>query len=179
MSGRNLALTLIAMLAAVRLVAPAPLVAQAIDCRLCSAPPAGSVMAVETPTTPLRIELETRLDFDRLVFDGDGDATVTLNPDGSAQITGGSGTSSRVMPGSVVVRGEPGRMVRVDLPRSIVMTGANGGQVRIDEVHSDLPSLPRIDANGNLAFRFGGKVHVSGQADGAFRGDFAITVDYM
>ena len=178
MSGRNLALMPCAMLAIAGLVVSGGAAAQTVECRLCSAPPAGTVVA-DPPKTPIQLELQSRLDFDRIVFDGDGTASVSVTPDGAASIGGsGSGTAARAMPGSVLIRGEPGRLVRVDLPRTIVLTGSNGGQVRLDDVRTDLPAMPRIGSDGSLSFRFGGKIQVSGAVDGAFRGDFPITVDY-
>ena len=77
------------------------------------------------------------------------------------------------------VRGEPGREVRVELPPSIELSGFNGGSIRLESIQSDLPPMPRLDSNGRLTFRFGGIVHVSGDADGEFRGDARIEVDYF
>jgi hypothetical protein len=39
--------------------------------------------------------------------------------------------------------------------------------------------MPRLDSAGTLQFRFGGKLQLSGDVDGEFRGDIAITVDYL
>ena len=44
---------------------------------------------------------------------------------------------------------------------------------------SDLPSLPRLDSAGNLSFRFGGRLRITGDADGQYRGDLPITVEYQ
>ena len=83
------------------------------------------------------------------------------------------------MVGQVLVRGEPGREVRIELPRSIELTGFNGGSIRIESIRSDLPTMPRLDSNGRLAFRFGGIIRLSGGADGEFRGDARIEVNYF
>ena len=85
----------------------------------------------------------------------------------------------RAMVGEIVIRGEPGRLVRVDLPKALDLVGANGGTLRLDSVVSDLPSIPQLDSNGELHVRFGGDVHVSGDTDGNFRGDATIVVDYI
>ena len=53
------------------------------------------------------------------------------------------------------------------------------GTSRFDHVTTDLPPLPRLDAAGNLSFRFGGRLFVTGDADGQFRGDLPITVEYL
>jgi hypothetical protein len=83
------------------------------------------------------------------------------------------------MVGEVTVRGEPGRTVRVDLPRNIELWGFNGGSIQIESIRSDLPPAPRLDSNGKHSFRFGGVIRLSGDADGQFRGDVRIDVDYL
>ena len=55
----------------------------------------------------------------------------------------------------------------------------SGGEVSFDDVISDLPSLPRLDSTGNLTFRIGGRLTVSGDADGDYRGDLPINADYL
>jgi hypothetical protein len=85
----------------------------------------------------------------------------------------------RAMVGTVTVHGEPGRAIQVSLPRSISLYGWTGGEIRLDSIASDLPSLPRIGANGTLTFRFGGELHVSGDSDGRYRGEFQVDVDYL
>ena len=83
------------------------------------------------------------------------------------------------MVGTVTVRGEPGRTMRIDLPRRIVLHSLSGGEVTFDDVASDLPAMPRLDAAGNLTFRFGGRLRVTGDADGDYRGDLPITAEYL
>jgi hypothetical protein len=69
--------------------------------------------------------------------------------------------------------------VRIELPRRILLHSINGGQISVDDVASDLPSIPRLDGSGTLSFRFGGRLTVSGDADGEYRGDLPITVEYL
>jgi hypothetical protein len=83
------------------------------------------------------------------------------------------------MVGSAVVRGQPGRAIRVELPRRIQLFSMSGGEISFDDVASDLPSVPRLDATGTLTFRFGGRLTVTGDADGEYRGDLPITVEYL
>jgi hypothetical protein len=83
------------------------------------------------------------------------------------------------MVGTVLVHGDPGRSVRVDLPRRIELYSIGGGRMTLDDVGSDLSATPRLDAAGNLSFRFGGRLLVSGDADGQYRGDLPITVEYL
>jgi hypothetical protein len=83
------------------------------------------------------------------------------------------------MVGSAVVHGQPGRAVRIELPQRILLHSISGGQISFDDVTSDLPSVPRLDSSGTLSFRFGGRLTVSGDADGEYRGDLPITVEYL
>jgi hypothetical protein len=83
------------------------------------------------------------------------------------------------MVGTARVRGTPGRTIRVELPRRIDLFSVSGGRISVDEVVSDLPSLPRLDSAGTLTFRFGGRVQISGDSDGDYRGDMPITVEYQ
>lgn len=147
------------------------------QCRLCGTP---TTVPDSESTTPVKLEVQTTLDFDRLVFAGSGSGSAFLAPDGTKRTSGSVLTiGGRAMVGSVTVRGEPGRSVRVSLPSAITLYGTSGGQVRIESIKSDLPSLPRIGSNGTLAIRFGGELRVSGNVDGDFRGDFQVDVDYL
>ena len=87
--------------------------------------------------------------------------------------------SSRAMVGSATVRGEPGRSVRIDLPRHIQLYSISGGRIAVDEIVSDLPASPKLDATGLLTFRFGGRIRISGDAEGDYRGDMPITAEYL
>ena len=158
-----------------QLAAPRPAQAQ---CRLCDAPT--TQVPSDTGNAAVDLEIEARLNFDALVLLGQGEGTATLRPDGSRIVTGMVGDiSGRAMVGSATVHGEPGRSIRIELPRSIAMHSLNGGEVMIDEIVSTLPSIPRLDSTGTLNFRFGGRLKVTGDADGEYRGDIPITVEYL
>ncbi|HET9399182.1 MAG TPA: DUF4402 domain-containing protein [Sphingomicrobium sp.] len=149
----------------------------AAPCRLCG--PSG-VTDGAAPAEPVRLEVEASLNFDRLVLAGAGEGTAELAPDGSRIVSGSvTAISARAVLGEVVIRGEPGRQLRVELPHSIDLTGFNGGSIRVESIRSDLPATPRLDSRGELNFRFGGLVRVSGNTDGEFRGDARINVDYF
>jgi len=83
------------------------------------------------------------------------------------------------MVGSVIVRGEPGRLVRIGFPDSILLHGLTGNSIRVRALTSDLPSAARLDSRGNLQFRFGGALEISGAVEGDYRGEIPITVDYL
>jgi hypothetical protein len=148
------------------------------QCRLCAAP----TTDVQTSDDGGAIELEVRatLDFDRLVLLGAGGGTATLLPSGERRASGTVATvSASAMVGSVSVHGEPNRTVRVDLPASINLYSVNGAKIAIDEITTDLPSMAVLDSAGNLNFRFGGRLQITGDAEGDYRGDVPITVEYL
>lgn len=146
-------------------------------CRLCGAT---SISIEEKPSAPISLDVEASLDFDQLILAGTGSGTAELSPDGRRVVTGTvTAITARAMVGEVVIRGAPGRMVRIDLPRNIELYGFNGGSISIDSIRSDLPISPRLDSNGKLSFRFGGVIRIAGDSDGQFRGDVRIDVDYL
>lgn len=148
------------------------------QCRLCDSPTTSRDEKADSDE--VRLEIESSINFDRLILSGDGDGTALLRPDGSRS-TGGAvaDMSARAMVGTATVRGEPGRAVRIELPRRIVLHSLSGGEISFEDVVSDLPSLPRLDSAGNLTFRFGGRLRVTGDADGDYRGDLPITAEYL
>lgn len=176
MTGRSLALLSCAALLCGALAMPAAAPAQ---CRLCKAPTTEAIG--EAARGVVRIEVQARLDFDQLVLmDSAVPGVARLLPDGTASVSGSLGlVSGRAMVGSVIVRGEPGRLVRIGLPSAIALYGRSGGSIRLESLISDLPAQPRLDSQGALSFRFGGELHVQGDASGDYRGDVPITVDYL
>src|SRR5689334_5516239 len=175
MMGRAAFPTLLLAALGASLSASAPAGAQ---CRLCTSP--STVREAEDGKTQVQIEVESSIAFDRLVLFGGGEGTAVLRPDGSSSSTGNvADLSPRAMVGSATVRGEPGRTIRVELPRRIVLHSLSGGEIIFDDVVSDLPSLPRLDAAGNLTFRFGGRLKISGDSEGEYRGDLPITAEYL
>jgi len=181
MSGHRLASALIAAFVAACITVPATARVQdvaAAPCQLCGG--TADESAESRATSSIRLEVQTRLDFDKVVFNGEGEAVVSLSPEGVSQMLGAaSATGASAMPGSVVIRGEPGRQVRVDLPSRIDLIGEFGGAVRIDQIVTDLPSFPRIGDDGSLSFRFGGDVRITGDTDGLYRGSVEFLVDYL
>jgi hypothetical protein len=149
----------------------------AAPCRLCAEPAAGEKPEKEQPVS---LDVETSLDFDRLILAGTGTGSAELGPDGSRNVSGSIATiGARAMVGEAVIRGEPGRSVRVELPDRIELTNFSGGSISLESIRSDLPPAPRLDANGRLSFRFGGILRISGDIDGEFRGDVPIDVEYF
>lgn len=158
-------------------LAPAIPAARA-QCRLCGQP---STAPDSSPSdSRIDLQVEAGLDFDQLVVLGRGDGSATLGPDGTREVSGTiEALSGRAMVGQARIHGEPNRAVRVELPQRIQLYSTGGGQISIDRIITDLPSLPRLDSGGNLSFRFGGRVRVSGNEEGEFRGDLPITAEYL
>lgn len=172
---RALLLLVLALAAGMSTVPAVPAAAQ---CRLCDTPTTSRDQHLASGAVTL--EIETSLDFDRLILLGAGDGTATLLPDGSRSVSGVVGAiSGRAMVGSAVVRGEAGRPVRVELPRRIELYSLSGARITIEDIVSDLPSIVRLDSAGSLSFRFGGRLRISGEAEGDYRGDVPITVEYL
>lgn len=176
MSGLRIALLSPIALLAGALVMPASGSAQ---CRLCATPTTS--LGGESESAPVRLEVQARLDFDQIILlDSSRPGTARLSPDGSSSTSGSIGAlSGRAMVGNVIVRGEPGRLVRIGFPDSIRLYGLTGSTIRVRALTSDLPAAARLDSQGALQFRFGGELEVSGNVDGEFRGDIPITVDYL
>ena len=148
------------------------------QCRLCSTPT--TALSQEANGDGLQLEIETSLDFGRLILAGAGQGAAVIRPDGSNAAEGArTSVSPRAMVGTALVHGAPGRAVRVELPRRIELYSVGGGRITVDDVVSDLASLPRLDSAGNLTFRFGGRVTVTGDSEGQYRGDMPITVEYQ
>ena len=155
--------------------ANAPLRAQ---CRLCSTPTTD--VPQEDSASTIQLEVQTKLDFDRLVLLGAGSGSATVLPTGETTASGSVATvSARAMVGSVTVHGQPNRAIRVDLPPRIQLYSVGGASIAIDRIETDLPRLPTLDSAGNLSFRFGGRLQITGDAEGEYRGDAPITVEYF
>jgi hypothetical protein len=162
------------------LLAPAPAAAEPPTCRLCNGSEGGLTGPASLDAKPMAVEVHTSLDFDRVILTGPAGGTARLRPDGSRDTSGAlAAMTGRAMTGEVVIRGEPGRQVRVELPLRIELFGFTGGTLAITGISSDLPLLPRLDGEGRLRIRFGGELFISGDAEGEYRGDVPITVDYL
>lgn len=150
----------------------------AAQCRLCTQPSTKPI--ADGSDDDIQLQIETTLNFDRLILSGPGNGAATIRPDGSSGAEGAvMRLGPRAMVGTVLVHGDAGRAVRVELPRRIELYSFGGGRITLDDVASDLPAVPRLDAAGNLSFRVGGRLIVTGNADGQFRGDLPITVEYQ
>lgn len=175
--GLRYALLPLAAVAAMGLATPAHAQDVNAPCRLCGS---GQSSGEDQAREPIRLGVDATLDFGKIVVLGNAGGSAELRPDGGSIVSGTvSPLSMRAMVGQAEIRGEPGRLVRVDLPTSIELVGLSGGTIRLESISSDLPAIPRLDSTGKLTFRFGGMLKIAGELDGEFRGEVRIDVDYF
>ena len=147
------------------------------QCRLCDAPTTAHDEALGKDD--VQLEIDTNLNFDRVIVSGTGAGQAVLRPDGSSLATGSiADIGARAMVATVRVHGVPGRALRIDVPRRIDLYSLEGSRLTFDEVVTDAADLPRLDSAGNLVFHIGGKLRFMGDEDGDYRGDLPITVEY-
>jgi hypothetical protein len=168
--------TLVVMLAAGAAIAAISWPANG-QCRLCGTPTTAPTQ--ETANDDVRLEIDTDLDFDRLIVGSQGGGDATLRPDGSALATGSIDMGPRARVATVIVHGQPGRALRIDVPHRIELYSLEGSRLTFDEVITDAPDVPKLDLAGNLTFHIGGRLRFMGGEDGDYRGDLPITVEYQ
>jgi len=174
MLGRN------TIFSALLLCVGAPLLAGATEpqCLLCAKDAEAESSNVKT-TIPLRIEVATKLSFSRIALTGRGGANIAVDPQGGSSLNGQAvPLGGYPEAGTVMLSGEPGKPVRVDMPREIAMLSSTGGRITIQDIRTSLGPSPRLDNAGKLEFSFGGKLAVSGNLSGRFRGRIPITANY-
>lgn len=149
------------------------------ECMLC--PPDAPAGSDVRPPAPLYIDIDSALDFDRIAVSAPAGGSVTLDAQGGARRISGAlvDLGGLAMRGAAVVRGEPGRAVRIELPAEVVLRTGEGATARLSALATDLPPFPRLGPDGRLRFAFGGRLDVSGDADGDYRGRIGITVAYQ
>ncbi|MEO6198611.1 MAG: DUF4402 domain-containing protein [Sphingomicrobium sp.] len=158
-------------------MASSPSVA-AQECALCGITPGDSARAGDS--APLEIEIEARLNFDRIIVGGNGAGSVRLLPDGSTEAGGAAELpSGRARIGRIIIRGEPGRAIYVDFPKSLELIGIKGTSVSVTALVTNLPDNPQLDSRGELAVDFGGELRIRGDVDGDFRGNLLVRADYL
>jgi len=153
------------------------------QCRLCSQPSTSvtNVTRGKLPIEkPLRIEVTTNLDFSRIAMLNHAGGEVDIDPVSGHRRVSGSITNLGGMSlnGEGRLFGEPGRLVRVSLPERITLSASNGSTAELVKLETNLPVQARLDRDGRLNFAFGGRLRVTGNAGGQYRGRIAITADY-
>lgn len=158
-----------------------PFIVAASDdvCRLCTAPTA-SEQSTSQQEIPVTIEITTKLDFSRAALSGVSGGAIDLDPQsGGRRVDGGLvDLGGSALAGTAVVRGEPGRTVRIDMPTTARMTSSNGGVIEIAGLRTSIGVLSRLDSTGRMGFSFGGRLLVKGNVSGTFRARIPITAQY-
>ena len=151
------------------------------QCRLCTDAEKQELKDKKTNNgKALHISITTSLDFDRLALTGPSGGAVTLDPDSGNRLVTGElrGLGGMWLSGTAEITGDPGRVVRIDLPSEVILRAPGGGQAELESLQTNLGASPRLDANGRLTFAFGGRLRVDGNAAGDYRGRIRITVNY-
>ncbi len=163
------------------LVAIAPFIggAAAPSCMLCSEDETAKNQA-ERAGKPLKISVTSKLNFSRLALTGQGSAQVAVDPESGMRNINGEiiGLGGYPAAAEVLLIGEAGRNVRIDLPSKISMHSSTGGAISIVDIRTTLGPSPKLDSNGQLKFSFGGRLQLSGNIAGTFRGRIPITANY-
>jgi hypothetical protein len=157
---------------------PFAVVAQT-GCRLCA--PENKPAENTPPDLPLRIDVETALDFSRVAQNGDNGGDIAVDArSGGRRVAGGLvDLGGMALRGTVRLTGSPRRMVRIELPNRVQLRSSTGAIADVYTLETDLPPNPALGSDGSLTFSFGGKLSVKGQTSGIFRGSIPITADYQ
>jgi hypothetical protein len=166
------------LIGATAIILPSGVRAETPVCQLCSP---DSAPAQTAEPKPLSIEVETTLDFDRVAVSGSAGGTVEVDSrtgdrsvSGEIVQVGGIGIQ-----GSATVRGEPGRAIRLEMPRTTLLYSSTGQSAEVVDLTADLLPSARLGSDGSLRFNLGGRLKVNGDADGDYRGRILLIVDYQ
>jgi hypothetical protein len=167
-------MTYVALLIA---AAPFPVQAQSA-CQLCAAAPS---VPQPNPVRVLQIEIDATLDFSTAAHSDSGEGSIEIDPrTGQRRVTGGLiGLGGLALKGTVRLKGEPLRHVRITLPSSIMMQSTLGATAEIQKISADVSADPVLGLDGTLVFSFGGRMIVRGGAAGEFHGRIPITAEYQ
>ena len=159
---------------------PLLLAAGDADCLLCTRGGSPATPIAEH-SSPLSIEITTKLDFSRAALPASGGGEIDLDPQsGNKRVNGGIvDLGGAALAGTATVTGEPGRAVRIEMPASAFMTSPAGGSVEITGLRTSLIGGSRLDSMGRLEFSFGGTLIIRGQVSGTFRARIPITAQYQ
>lgn len=153
-----------------------PLAAE--ECRLCNDQTVLDANQTRTETAPV-VDIISGLAFNRTAQNGKGNGKISVNTDGGSAVNGGLiDLGGYAVAGTAVIKGAPGRHVRIELPDKVEMKSATGGRIEITNLRTNLALSPQLDNTGQLTFSFGGDLHVDGDISGKFRGRIAITAQY-
>lgn len=154
--------------------------ASAAPCLLCGeTADVGANRVADEADVPLRVEISAQLDFSR-VATGHSGGSVTVDPVSGLRRVAGDirDLGGMALSGEAMVSGTPGRAVRVSIPAEIQLDGDQGRSARVVDMTTNLSPAPRLGPDGQLRFRFGGRLAVASGDDGDYRGRIPISVEY-
>jgi Domain of unknown function (DUF4402) len=148
-------------------------------CQLC-APSDQAERRDQAERTPLRIEIETALDFSRVTQTIPGEGEIALDPaSGVRTVKGGlTDLGGMALRGTVRITGQAHQPVLITLPHRVQLRSSTGSVAEVLDIKSDLGPAPSLDGDGQLLFSFGGRLRVTGRVSGVFRGSIPISADY-
>ncbi len=128
---------------------------------------------------PLRIAINTRLDFSRAAIASIGQGSIVVTPNGGRMVTGSlEDLGGMGVAGTVEVWGSRNRQLTVDLPSTVELTAADGSRATVTNFQTDLKRNPKLNNDGYLKFNFGAELRVKAGQAGQFRGRIPISVEY-
>ena len=153
-------------------------------CTNCDLPPGcrGTTQGGQTKCTVVLLSIESDVDFGRLLLVGGQVGHVVIDLQTGTKLVFGDLEDAGGIPvyGTALVTGQPLRNVMVTMPASVTLTDPSGAQAVMRDFATDLPAMPRLDANGQLRFNFTGTLYTDTAvlSGGTLRGRVPITVDY-
>ena len=127
---------------------------------------------------PLRVEIESGLQFSRLALKGAGPWAL-LRGKGLRNMAPSGQKREPQAQGRARVTGEPLRPVRIQLPPRVVLHSPDGSEAVLTDFATNLPAVAMLDQSGTLEFAFGARLSTQGAVGGNFRGRIRIEVDYF
>lgn len=160
-----------------------PVAAQG-QCSFCDTnpPPSGGGGGGRPNNRALDLEIQSDIDFGRLLIIGSGDGRVILDlVTGSKTVFGDlDDFGGLTVQGRATIRGRPMRTIRIGFPSSVTLSDARGGRAELRDFKTSLRAMPTLDANGQLEFTYTGTLYTTAAiaSGGTLRGRIPIQVDY-
>jgi hypothetical protein len=128
---------------------------------------------------PLRIEIESGIQFSRMALSGPADGQAEIDPQtGAKRVSNLIDLGGLSWQGRARVTGEPLRPVRIELPPRVVLESPDGSEAVLSDFVTNLPAAAMLDQSGTLEFAFGARLSTHGAMGGNFRGRIRIEVEY-
>ncbi|MEE4349077.1 MAG: DUF4402 domain-containing protein [Pacificimonas sp.] len=163
--------------AAALLLAALMAVQPARACQTCDVTPAGpsglpgGLLAGEDD---LDVTLDVGFTFSRTIL---ADETVIENP---YRARAAAGHAAPGIAGTVTVRGRPGALVDLDMPRQVRLGGPGGAPIWVRGVSFYGTGPFRLDADGLVTVALAGSLALGDHvAPGAYDSDFWVRADYV